>query len=179
MEKKPITPVAAGLIIGLATIVLFLIYYFTGLIFQQGIVVWLPLFVYVVLIVVFISMWSNAKNNFVTFGSCFGFGFRTVCIAALVSLLFTLVFIYLSPDYKDQMLRMMKDRMRENKQATDDQIDAGMNMITSHFMLITLGGSILSNVFFGIIAALIGAGVAKKKPFDPFTQINQIGEPQA
>ncbi len=178
MEKKPITPLAAGLIIGLTSVVLFLIYYFTGLIFRQGIVVWLPAIVFVGLIIVFITMWSNAQNNFVTFGSCFSFGFKTVCIAVLITVVFTLLFIYLSPDYKDQMLRVMKDKMRENKQATDDQIEAGTNMMSNHFMLITVGGSLLGNLFFGTVAALIGAAIAKKKPFDPFTQINQIGEPQ-
>ncbi len=76
------------------------------------------------------------------------------------------------------MLRMMRDKMRENKQATDDQIEAGMSMVTNHFMLITLGGSLFGNMLVGTIAALIGAAIAKKKPFDPFTQINQIGEPQ-
>ena len=178
MEKKPITPLVAGLIIGLASIVLFLVYYFTGLVFQQGITAWLPAVVFIVLVIVFISMWSNAKNNFVTFGSCFGFGFKTVCIATLISFFFVLIFIYLSPDYREQSLRMMRDKMRENKQVTDEQVDAGMSMITDHFMLIIAGGSLLGNLFFGTIAALIGAAIAKKKPFDPFTQINQIGEPQ-
>ena len=178
MEKKPLSPLVAGLIIGLTSVVLFLAYYFSGLIFQQGITAWLPALVFLILIIVFISMWSNAKNNFVTFGSCFNFGFKAVCIATLISFFFVLIFIYLSPDYKDQMLRMMKDKMRENKQATDEQIEAGMSMVTNHFMLITVGGSLFGNMLIGTIAALIGAGIAKKKPFDPFTQINQIGEPQ-
>ena len=178
MEKKPLSPVAAGLIIGLTSVVLFLAYYFTGMIFQQGVMAWLPAVVFVILVIVFISMWSNAKNNFVTFGSCFGFGFKTVCIATLISFFFVLVFIYVSPEYKEQMLRMMKDKMRENKQVTDEQVEAGMSMVTNHFMLITVGGSLAGNLFFGAIAALIGAAIAKKKPFDPFTQINQIGETQ-
>ncbi len=178
MEKKPLTPVAAGLIIGLTSVVLFLVYYFTGIIFQQGVMAWLPLAVFVVLIIVFIIQWSNAKNNFVTFGNCFGFGFKAVCIATLISFFFVLAFIYLSPEYKDQMLRAMKDNMRQNKQVTDEQVEAGMDMVSNHFMLITLGGSLAGNLFFGTIAALIGAAIAKKKPFDPFTQTNQVGEPQ-
>ena len=178
MEKKPITPLAAGLIIGLTSVILFLVYYFTGLVFQQDWTAWIPALVFIILIIVFISMWSNANNNFVTFGSCFGFGFKTICISTLIVFFFTLVFIYLTPEYKDQMLQMMKEKMRENKQVTDEQVEAGMSMVTSHFMLITVGGSLLGNLFFGTIAALIGAAVAKKKPFDPFTQINQIGEPQ-
>lgn len=178
MEKKPISPLVAGLIIGLTSVVLFLAYYFTGLSAQQGITTWLPALVFFILIIVFISMWSNAKNNFVTFGSCFNFGFKAVCVATIISFFFVLIFIYLFPDYRDQMLRVMRDRMRENKQATDDQVEAGMSMITNHFMLIVVGGSLFGNMLVGTIAALIGAAIAKKKPFDPFTQINQIGEPQ-
>ncbi len=178
MEKKPITPLAAGLIIGLTSVVLFLAYYFTGLVFEQGWTAWIPAVVYVILVIVFISMWSNAQNNFVTFSSCFGFGFKTICITTLIVFLFTFLFIYLTPDYRSQMLQMMKEQMRQNKQVTDDQVEKGMEMISNNFMIITIGGSLFGNVVIGIIASLIGAAIAKKKPVDPFTQINQIGESQ-
>ncbi len=178
MEKKPLTPLAAGLVVGLTSVVLFLVYYFTGLVFQQNLLAWLPAVVTVILLIVLIGMWSNAKDNFVTFGSCFGFGFKTVCIATLIVFFFSLVFIYLTPDYKTQALQMMKEKMRENKQATDEQVETGMNWMTGHFMLVSLGGTLFGNLLVGVIGALIGAAVAKKKPFNPFIQVNQIGETQ-
>ncbi len=178
MEQKPITPVTAGLIVGLTSVVLFMTYYFSGLIFKQEWYSWLPALIYVVLVCVFISMWSNSKNNFVTFGNCFGFGFKTVCIATLIIFFTTMVFIYLTPEYKDQMLQVVKEKMRENKQMTDDQVNQGIEIYTKFFIVSTLGGSLFGNLIFGTIGALIGAAIAKKKPFDPFTQINQIGEPQ-
>ncbi len=178
MEKKPITPLAAGLIIGLTSVVLFFAYYYTGLVFQREWYAWLPAIVYVALVIVFISLWSNAQNNFITYGNCFGFGFKSVCIATLIVFFVTLVFIYLTPEYKDQMMQVVKDQMRQNKQMTDDQVDKGVEMYSRFFMVSTLGGSLFGNLLVGTIGALIGAAVAKKKPLDPFVQANQIGEPQ-
>ncbi len=179
METKPITPVAAGLVIGLTSVVLFLAYYFTGLIFQQDWTAWLPVVVYAVLVCVFISMWSNANNNFVTYGQCFGFGFKAICIVALISFFFTLAFMYLTPDYKSQMMNVAKEKMRENKQMTDEQLSQGMEMYAKYFTTIALGGGLFFNLLIGTISSLIGAGIAKKKPVSPFSNPNQIGEPES
>lgn len=178
MENKPVTPVIAGLIIGLTSVVLFMAYYFSGLVFKQEWYSWLPAVIYVVLVCVFINIWSNAKNNFVTFGSCFGFGFKAVCIATLIVFFTTLIFVYITPEYKGQMLQMVKEKMRENKEITDDQVSQGIEMYSKFFMVSTIGGSLFGNLIIGTIGALIGSAIVKKKPFDPFTQINQIGEPQ-
>lgn len=178
MEKKPITPLAAGLVIGLTSVVLFLAYYFMGIAFQQDWVRWIPILIYASLIIVFISVWSNAKNNFVTFGNCFGFGFKSVCIAVLIIFFFTFLFIYLTPEFKEQFLQVSREQARQNKQATDEQIEQGMAWVSAHTMLLILGAGLFFNLFIGLLAALIGAAVAKKKPFSPFTQVNQIGETQ-
>ena len=179
MEKKPITPTAAGLIIGLTSVILFLGYYFTGLMFQQGWTAWVPALVYAILVIVFISVWSNSKNNFVTYGECFGFGFKAVCITCLITFFFSFAFIYLTPEYKDHFMQVSKEQARLNKQATDEQIETGIKWVADHFMLIVLGFGLFINVLTGLVASLIGAGIAKKKPVNPFTQVDQIGEPQA
>lgn len=176
MENKPVTPVAAGLIIGLVSVILFLAYYFTGLLLERTWYSWIPSVIYVVLIIVFINMWSNANGNFVTFGSCFGYGFKTISIATLIVFFVTFIFIYVSPEYKVQMMNMIKTEMRSNKQMTDEQIDKGMEMVSKFFMISTLGGGLFGNLLIGTIGSLIGAAIAKKKPFDPFTQINQNGD---
>ena len=178
MEKKPITPLAAGLIIGLALIILMLIFYFTGLAFQDRWYKWVPAIMYLVLLIVFISMWSNDKNHHVTFGKCFAFGFQATCITTLIAFVFSFLFIYLTPDYKEQMLRFMKEQSRQNPQATNEQIEQGMTWIADHFYLLIIGGGLFFNLLTGLIGSLSGAAIAKKKPFDPFTQINQIGESQ-
>lgn len=179
MQNKPVSALAAGLVIGLTSIILFMAYYFTGLVFQRDWMAWIPAIIFIGLVIVFISMWSNAQNNYVTFGSCFGFGFKAISIATLIIFLFTALFINLVPDYKVQMLQMMKEQLRQNKQATDDAVEKGMDMVSGNFTIITLGGSVFANVVMGTIGSLLGAAITKKKPFDPFTQINQTGDTQA
>ena len=179
METKPITPATAGIVIGLSSVVLFLVYYFTGLVFQQGWTAWMPALVYAILVIVFICIFSNAKSNFVTFGECFGFGFKSICIASLIIFFFTLAFIYFTPEYKDQFMQVSREQARQNKQATSEQIEVGIKWVADHFMLIVIGFGLFINVLTGLIASLIGAAIAKKKPVTPFTQINQIGTPES
>ncbi|WP_170971151.1 DUF4199 domain-containing protein [Ilyomonas limi] len=178
MEKKEIKPATAGLIIGLVSIVLFLLYYFTGLIYHRDFTSFIPMAVSIVIIIVFINLWAKAKNNVVTYGSCFGYGFKSVCVAALIVFFFMVIFIYAFPDYKVHMLDVIKDQMNKNPKITDDQRDKGLAMVSKMFVISTLGGSLFGNLFIGTIASLIGAAIPKKIQADPFSQINQIGEPQ-
>jgi len=43
-------------------------------------------------------------------------------------------------------------------------------MVDKFFMISILGGSLFGNLIVGTIASLIGAGVAKKNPANPFDQ---------
>ena len=177
METKEIKPAIAGLTLGLVSIVLFLLYYFTGLIYKQSIVSFIPAVISIIIIIVFINLWAKAKNNAVTYSSCFGYGFKSVAIASLIVFFFMLIFVYVFPDYKTHMLDVIKEQMNQNPQITDEQKDKGMIMVSKMFMISTLGGSLFGNLLVGTIASLIGAAIPKKVEVDPFTQINQ-GKPQ-
>ena len=178
MEKKEIKPAIAGLIIGLVSIVLFLLYYFTGLIYQRNVTTFIPMIITIIITIVFINLWAKAKNNVVTYSSCFGYGFKSISVAALLVFFFMLIFIYAFPDYKVHMLDVIKEQMNQNSQITDEQRDKGLAMVSKMFMISTLGGSLFGNLLIGTIASLIGAAIPKKVEADPFSQINQISEPQ-
>ena len=170
MEKKPLTPLIGGIILSLISIVLFLAFYFTGLSFKDTPVKWLPVLVFVVLIIIFITKWANDNNNNVTFGQCFGYGFKTVAIFSLIMFVFILIFIFAFPDYKTQIMDMTRIKMNEKPELTADQKDQAMTIMNKFFMISALGGSLFLNLFMGTISALIGAAVAKKNPVTPFDQ---------
>src|SRR4051794_17724228 len=104
METKEIKPAIAGLTLGLVSIVLFLLYYFTGLIYERSIVSFIPAVISIIIIIVFINLWAKAKYNAVTYSSCFGYGFKSVAIASLIVFFFMLIFVYVFPVYKNHML---------------------------------------------------------------------------
>ena len=178
MENKEIKPSVAGLILGLVSIVFFLVYYFTGLIYERNVVTFLPMVVFVVLVIVFINMWAKAKHNAVTYGKCFGYGFSAISIAALIVFFFMVVFIYAFPDYKVRMMDVIREQMNQNAQISDEQKEKALTMVSKMFMISTLGGSLFGNLVVGTIASLIGAAIPKKVEANPFSQVNQIGEPQ-
>jgi cytochrome bd-type quinol oxidase subunit 2 len=174
MEKKIVPPFVVGVIIGLISIVLFLIFYFAGRTFQRDALSFLPLLIFLGLIIYFIIKWANDKDNNVTFGQCFGYGFKCVLVVALISLVFTLLFIFIFPDIKTQFLDFQKQQLEQNQQITDEQREQYVAGMGNYFVLIMLGGGLIGNLFIGVIASLIGAAVAKKNPQNPFATSTQL-----
>lgn len=170
MEKKPASPATNGIIIALISIVLFLVYYFMKLSFEEGILRWIPAIIMLALVIFFITKWANDMNNNVTFGQCFGYGFKMIAISTIIVFLFTVIFIYTFPDYKTQFLGAMRVKFNENHDLSDEQKSQAVGMMEKFFTISILAGSLLGNLIIGTIASLIGAAVAKKNPQTPFSQ---------
>lgn len=168
MEKKPVSHITAGLIIGAVAIVLFLTYYYTGLLFKTNFLAWIPSLVTIGLIVFFVLQYGKANNNNVTFGMLFGYGFRTTIIYTLLVTTFMFVFLYLFPDYKTQYMESFANQMDMNKDVNEEQRDMTLQMVEKFFTLSMVGGGLFLNLITGTIASLIGAAVAKKNPVTPF-----------
>src|SRR6266571_8529318 len=114
MEKKPISYFVTGLILGLVSIILFLVFYFTGQSFKKEAINYLPAVISIGLIIYFVIKWANDNNNNVTFGQCFGYGFKAVAIMTLLVFIFTLIFIFTFPDFKIQFLDSVRQQMEQN-----------------------------------------------------------------
>ena len=170
MEKKPASHVVCGVILGLISIVLFLVYYFTGLAFQNGAMSWLPTLITVALMIYFIVQYSNAHGNNVTYGSLFGYGFRITIIMSLIVVASTALMLYIFPDYKEKIIEQASNRMNGQANMTEDQKDVAIKMVDKFFTISVIGGSLFINILVGIVASLIGAAIAKKNPVSPFNQ---------
>jgi hypothetical protein len=68
----------------------------------------------------------------------------------------------------DKILDISRKQMEKNPKMTDEMIEQAMTMTKKFFMPFAIGGTILGTGFMGAIASLIGAGIAKKNPVDPF-----------
>lgn len=170
MEKKPVSYFIPGIILGLVSVILFLVYFFLGLTFRKDFINFIPALISFALIIYFVIKWANDNDNNVTFGQCFGYGFKSVMIMALIVFFFTLIFILLFPDFKQQYIDFIRVQMDENKTITDEQKEQGVAMVSKFFMISTLGGGLFFNLLIGAIASLIGSAIAKKNPQTPFSQ---------
>ncbi len=168
-QNKPISHIVAGLIIGAVMIIYSLTLYFTNAM-QNRALGWLGYLFMIIGIIIFINQYGKAKNNEVTFGNLFGYGFKTTAIIALVITIFSLIFFFAFPEFKTEILAAIRTGMEEQSSTTESQIDTAMNMMEKNFILFFIVFPALIYAFFGCIASLIGAAITKKKPASPFEQ---------
>jgi hypothetical protein len=116
-------------------------------------------------------MYANENNNNVTFGNIFAHGFKTTSVIIVI----TVVYVFLSlkvlfPEMPEKILDIARKKMAENPQMTDEMIEQGIGMTKKFLLPFAIGGAIIGTAFMGVIASLIGAGIAKKNPIDPFAE---------
>ncbi len=74
------------------------------------------------------------------------------------------------PEFKDKIIEAAREGMEKQGKMSDDQIDQGMQMFEKNFILFSSGGALFMYLILGCIASLIGAGITKKQPRNPFDQ---------
>ena len=168
-QQKPISHIVAGLIIGAFMIVYSLALNFMGLMQQRGLG-WVGYGIMIIGIIIFVNLYGKSKNNYVSFGGLFGYGFKTTAIFALLMVLFLIGFFILFPEFKDKIMETAREGMEERENMTDDQIEQGLAMFEKNFLLFTVGGALFMYILLGCIASLIGAAITRKKPFNPLDQ---------
>ena len=170
MEQKVFTPVTKGLIITLLLIVFGLITYFTGQMQNKS----LSSIQYLILlggIIWSCIIYAKQMNGNVTFGNVFAHGFKTTAVITALICVYTFVALkFLFPDMLDKGLEEARKNMEEQGKLTEEQIEQGMTMARKFAVPFAMGGILIFFAIIGAIASLIGAGVAKKNPQDPFTQ---------
>lgn len=167
--KKPINHFIAGLIIGAVIILYSLVLNFTGKETDRTLG-WVAYILFVGGIIMFINMYGNARNNELSFGGLFTYGFKVTSIATLLIVICLAVIISVMPDFKQKVLDTMRQAMEDQGKMDDDKIDETVNWFSNNFLLITVGGALFMYILFGAIASLIGAAITKKNPVTPFQQ---------
>ena len=116
-------------------------------------------------------LFANENDNKVSFGNIFAHGFKTTSVIIVITVIYTFLSLkLLFPDMQDKILEISRKKMAENPQMTDEMIEQALAMTKKFFMPFAIGGAIIGTGFIGAISSLIGAGVAKKLPIDPFSE---------
>ncbi|HEY1164047.1 MAG TPA: DUF4199 domain-containing protein [Chitinophaga sp.] len=156
------THIQYGLIISAIVILLSTLFYILHINTQKW-TQWVGIVIMFVGVIISCTQFAKANDGNVTFGNVFGNGFKTTAIVALVTIAFSVLFVLIFPDIKEQALEQVRLDMEKQGQA-DDMIDKAVAMTDKMFIVFLLAGGIFGTLFFGVIASLIGAAIAKKNP---------------
>ena len=169
MDKQITSHILKGAILGGISILFSVIIYVFNLYTTQ----WLSFLRYAIFIGGIIYgniLFANQNENNVTFGNIFAHGFKTTAVVIVITVLYTVLSLFIFPDMVDKIIEISRTAMAKNPQMTDEMIEQGIAMTKKLFLPFAIAGAIFFTGFFGAIGSLIGAAVAKKNPVDPFKQ---------
>jgi hypothetical protein len=168
-EKKPVSHIVAGLTIAAILVVYSILLNYMDLSQNQS-MGWLSYIILIGGLILFINLYGKAKNNQVTFGNLFSYGFKATAIITLIMIAFIIIFFMAFPEFKDKIVDAAREGMEKQGKMTDDQIDQGLEMFERNFILFSAGGALFMYLILGAIGSLIGAAITKKQPRNPFDQ---------
>ncbi len=167
METKVTTPVIKGLIISMILIVIGLAIYFTGQVANKSLGYLQYLILFAGILWGCINYAKQLDGN-VSFGNVFAHGFKITAVVTVILVLYTLLALtVLFPEIKDKLIEQAELEM-EKQSMSDSQRDQAVSMMKNYMMPFAIAGILFFFMVIGLIASLIGAAAAKKKPLDPF-----------
>lgn len=173
MEQTVTKPAIKGLLISLILIIIALATYFLD-IKVQGPVQYVGYAIFIGGIIWSIISYGKQINHIATFGKYFSHGFKVAAIVTLVMIVYMVIFLFVFPDFKETAMAEAKKGMVAKGNLTPEQISQGLEMTRKFFTVFLIGATLVGYLFFGALAALIGAAVTKKEPnkiVDEFTPI--------
>lgn len=164
MKQKTMSATTKGILIALVLIVINVIVY-TFKLQENTVISLLGMGLYLAGIIWVCISYSNENNANVTFGNLFGYAFKSVATITVLSLVFTLLLVFvIDPNIKAEALRKAAISLETNKDLNEAQRQQAVKLTDKFFYAFMIGGSLLYYILLGLIFSLIGAAVAKKNP---------------
>jgi hypothetical protein len=171
--RKVISSQAAGLIIAALLIVVSCIIFYTGDKTSRPGGGWMSYLLIIGGLVFFINLYGKAKDNYVSFGDLFAYGFKAASMFTLVFLIFIVILAVAMPEMKTEAIESARMEMEKNKSFSDSDIDKGIQLVEKYFWVFMAGATMVGFLVIGAIGSLIGATVTKKKPKIFIDQLDQ------
>ncbi len=172
--KKPISHIAAGLLIAGIVIVVSLV---TMMLSKNptgnpgsG---WLTYLIIIGGLIFFVNLYGRTNNYDKSFGDLFSYGFKATAMYTLVFIGFLVIVSLTFSDFKTTAMDAARLEMEKQRGVNEEQMEQGMQMMEKYFWPFAIGGTTLAFVIIGAIGSLIGAAVTKKQPQNPFSQLPQ------
>ena len=167
MENQQPTPakfaLSYGLLLAGISIVFSLMLYFMDMHLEQNPVISI-LGVAIMVGVILMSMvaYRKANSGFITLGQAMKTGMGTVALAAVVILIYQLIFSYvIEPEFATQMMEIERQKMIEAGKLTTEQINQQVEIGIQYFWIGFLV-ILIFNILIGLAISLIGGLIVKK-----------------
>ncbi|CAL1517641.1 DUF4199 domain-containing protein [Chitinophaga sp. MM2321] len=157
MTNKP--HLAYGIVTALALILISVAFYLLKL-NQESWAGWVSTLVLVAGVVMSCIAYSKANPDG-TFGNIFANGFRTTAVITVLSILSTLLFIYIFPDIKEQAVEAARKKM-ESQHQSEEAIENALAITRKMFIPFVIGFSLFFNVLFGVLASVVGGVIGRR-----------------
>jgi len=151
-----------GLITGAVMVLTSLAIYFAKHDFDNGLQ-YIVYTTYVAGILWTLFTFKKEKGNEAGFKQYFAEGFKCFIVVTLMMVLFTLVFILMHPELKEQMAILMRAEYANAKDMTPVDIENKINAAKKFFLPGFLMGATLSYLVIGALISVIGAGFLSVK----------------
>ncbi len=167
-QQKPTKKIALnyGVYFGFASILLSVIMYAMGKQHEQG---WevtvISLAIMATIIVLGIKKFKDMNGGFMTLGQGLKTGVGIALIGGIISIIYTLIFMnFIEPDSFEKGVEIARQKMLDNPNLSEEQIDAQMEMVEKFSGPGTIAiFGLLWTLFLGFIFSLIGSAILQKK----------------
>lgn len=164
IQKKTLSNVNAALLLFLFMVVLTIVSNFWGLQANTQLR-WVTYLIIVGGIIAVVIKYGKDRDNNVTFGNLFAYGFKTIAITTALFLVFSVLFYLIFPEYKAQLLEIARENAMKNVTPDNkDQLEKSVQLMDRFFWPGLIAGLMFSFAILGAIGSLIGAAIAKKEP---------------
>lgn len=155
-----------GLILALATIVISVIVYVTGMTYEQP--WWQSLLNFLIMtacIVYALKAFKKDNGGFLSIGESLKTGLAVALVAGIIGSIFTYIFVsFIEPDFAINMLEATRVKMiDQNPNMTEEQMEMALGMtekMMSPGIMVAIG--IIASLFFGFIISLISGLIMKQ-----------------
>lgn len=177
MEKSPTLSVSAalaGLYIGIASIVYFMLLYVAGImpvgILKPIVILLLGFAISILILIVSLKNFRTATGGYITFLNAFLFAAIALILSTIISGFFTYLFLlYFEPDYISNIMEAQltwTENFMVKQGLPDEQIDKALNGIIEKMddssPVSQAFGSLHISIIVNIVVALIIAAIFKK-----------------
>ncbi|MEO6950108.1 MAG: DUF4199 domain-containing protein [Ginsengibacter sp.] len=173
MDSTITSPTTKGIVIGLILVILGFTTFFMKM-EQNSPIQYVSYFVFLGGIIWSVWYYGKQIEHQATFGNYFAHGFKTAAVITAIMILFFIVLMVVFPEFKVDAMEASRKAMAKTEGISQEQIDQAMELSSKFFGVFLIGGTMLGYLFFGAIAALIGAGITKKDPTRIAADISQI-----
>ena len=175
MEEKPVSlwksSLTYGLYLGIALILVSVIYYATGNIFEKS-VQWVSYGLMIAGIIIAQLSFRKALGEVMTYGQALGIGVLTMVFASVISGFYTyLLYGVIDPSLQEQLRLSIEEQIVRQGNVPEEQLDMAIDIATRFQKpAIMFVMAIFWGAFAGLIISLITSIFTKKNPTEDFSE---------